>query len=51
LAEQGERIGRPTISRRLRERIAERIAPGEKPSRVAKDLKIDRHVAAKYGAA
>jgi hypothetical protein len=29
LAEEGKRIGRPTISRRLRERVAERIAAGE----------------------
>src|SRR6266566_2346977 len=28
LAEEGKRIGRPTISRRLRERVAERIAAG-----------------------
>jgi hypothetical protein len=38
LAEEGKRIGRPTISRRLRERVAERIAAGETPSRVAKDI-------------
>jgi len=31
LAEQGKRIGRPTISRRLRERIAERIAAARRP--------------------
>lgn len=42
LAEEGKRIGRPTISRRLRERVAERIAAGETPSRVAKDIVLRR---------
>jgi hypothetical protein len=42
LAEEGKRIGRPTISRRLRERVAERIATGETPSRVAKDIVLRR---------
>jgi DNA invertase Pin-like site-specific DNA recombinase len=45
---QGKRIGRPAISRKLRDRIAERIAAGASPYRVAKDLGIDRHTAAKY---
>jgi DNA invertase Pin-like site-specific DNA recombinase len=45
---QGKHIGRPTLSRKLREKIAERIAAGETPYRVAKDLGIDRHTAAKY---
>jgi DNA invertase Pin-like site-specific DNA recombinase len=45
---QGKRLGRPTISRMLKERIAERIAAGETPYRVAKNLGIDRHTAAKY---
>src|SRR4030095_1206380 len=39
LAEEGKRIGRPTISRRLRERVAERIAAGEAASRVAKEIR------------
>ena len=43
LAEEGKRIGRPTISRRLRERVAERIAAGrDAPSRVAKDIVLRR---------
>jgi DNA invertase Pin-like site-specific DNA recombinase len=45
---QGKRIGRPAISRKLRDRIAERIAAGASPYLVAKDLGIDRHTAAKY---
>jgi len=45
---QGKHIGRPTLSRKLREKIAERIAAGQTPYRVAKDLGIDRHTAAKY---
>jgi DNA invertase Pin-like site-specific DNA recombinase len=48
---QGKRIGRPTISRKTQERIAQRIAAGETPYRVAKDLGVDRHTAAKYGQA
>jgi DNA invertase Pin-like site-specific DNA recombinase len=46
---QGKRIGRPTISRKTQERIAARIVAGETPYRIAKDLGIDRHTAAKYG--
>ena len=46
---QGKRIGRPTISHKLKEKIAARIAAGETPYRVAKDLGVDRHTAAKYG--
>ena len=45
----GKHIGRPSISPRLQERIAERIAAGETPYRIAKDLGIDRHTADKYG--
>src|SRR5262245_7024365 len=45
---QGKRIGRPAISRKLREQIAGRIAAGETPYAVAKALGIDRHTAAKY---
>ena len=47
---QGKRLGRPGISDKLKAKIATRIARGETPYRVAKDLKIDRHTAAKYGA-
>jgi len=46
---QGKRIGRPSISHKLREKIAKRIAAGETPYAVAKALGIDRHTAAKYG--
>jgi DNA invertase Pin-like site-specific DNA recombinase len=46
---QGKRIGRPAISRKLRDQIAGRIAAGETPYAVAKSLGIDRHTAAKYG--
>jgi DNA invertase Pin-like site-specific DNA recombinase len=45
----GKPIGRPSISPKLQERIAERMAAGETPYRIAKDLGIDRHTAAKYG--
>jgi Site-specific recombinases, DNA invertase Pin homologs len=44
----GKHIGRPSISPKLQERIVERIAAGETPYRIAKDLGIDRHTAAKY---
>jgi DNA invertase Pin-like site-specific DNA recombinase len=44
----GKHIGRPTISPRLQQRIAERIAAGETPYGIAKELGIDRHTAAKY---
>jgi len=44
----GKRIGRPAISLKLKTKIAERIAAGETAYRVAKDLGIDRHTAAKY---
>jgi DNA invertase Pin-like site-specific DNA recombinase len=40
---QGKHIGRPSLSRKLREKIADRIKAGETPYRVAKDLGIDRH--------
>ena len=46
---KGIHIGRPSISPKLQERIAARIAAGETPYRIAKDLGIDRHTAAKYG--
>ena len=45
---QGKRIGRPAIPHKLREKIAERVAAGDSPYRIAKDLGIDRHTAAKY---
>lgn len=45
---QGRRIGRPAIPRKVRELIAERSAAGETPYRIAKELGIDRHTAAKY---
>jgi DNA invertase Pin-like site-specific DNA recombinase len=48
---QGKRLGRPGISDKLKAKIAARIARGETPYRVAKDLGIDRHTAQKYGAA
>jgi DNA invertase Pin-like site-specific DNA recombinase len=47
---QGKRLGRPGLSDKLKAKIATRIARGETPYRVAKDLGIDRHTAAKYGA-
>jgi DNA invertase Pin-like site-specific DNA recombinase len=46
---QGKRLGRPGISDKLKQKIATRIARGETPYRVAKDLGIDRHTAQKYG--
>jgi DNA invertase Pin-like site-specific DNA recombinase len=48
---QGKRIGRPTLSRKLREQVAKRTAAGDTPYRIGKDLGIDRHTAAKYAAA
>ena len=47
---QGKRIGRPSIPHTLREKIADRIAAGETPYAVAKDLGIDRHTVQKYAA-
>jgi DNA invertase Pin-like site-specific DNA recombinase len=47
---KGVRIGRPALSHKLRERIAERVSAGESAYRVAKDLGIDPHTAAKYAA-
>jgi hypothetical protein len=44
----GKHIGRPSLSPKIRERIAERIAAGETPYRIAKDLGIDRNTAMKY---
>jgi DNA invertase Pin-like site-specific DNA recombinase len=46
---QGKRLGRPGIDDKLKAKIAARIAQGATPYRVAKDLGIDRHTAAKYG--
>ena len=46
---QGKRIGRPSITPKLRQQIAERIAAGQTPYAIAKALGIDRHTAAKYG--
>ena len=45
---QGKRIGRPTIPHKTKEKIAERVAAGDSPYRIARDLGIDRHTAAKY---
>jgi DNA invertase Pin-like site-specific DNA recombinase len=45
---QGKRVGRPPIPLRLRQQVAQRIAAGETVYAVAKDLRIDRHTAAKY---
>jgi DNA invertase Pin-like site-specific DNA recombinase len=47
---QGKRIGRPAISHKIKGLIAERAAAGETPYRIAKELGIDRHTAAKYTA-
>jgi DNA invertase Pin-like site-specific DNA recombinase len=47
---QGKRLGRPGIDDKLKAKIAKQIAAGATPYRVAKDLGIDRHTAAKYGA-
>jgi DNA invertase Pin-like site-specific DNA recombinase len=46
---QGKRLGRPGIDDALKAKIMKRIAAGATPYRVAKDLGIDRHTAAKYG--
>ena len=46
---QGVHIGRPTLPPKVQQQIAERIASGQTPYRIAKDLGIDRHTAAKYG--
>jgi DNA invertase Pin-like site-specific DNA recombinase len=45
---QGKRVGRAPIPLRLRQQVAQRIAAGETAYAVAKDLRIDRHTAAKY---
>jgi len=45
---QGKRLGRPSLSDKLKAKIARRIAAGETPYRVAKALGIHRHTAAKY---
>jgi DNA invertase Pin-like site-specific DNA recombinase len=45
---QGKRLGRPGIDDKLKAKIAKQIAAGATPYRVAKNLGIDRHTAAKY---
>jgi DNA invertase Pin-like site-specific DNA recombinase len=45
----GKRLGRPGIDDKLKAKIAKQIAAGATPYRVAKNLGIDRHTAAKYG--
>jgi DNA invertase Pin-like site-specific DNA recombinase len=45
---KGVRIGRPALSRKLREQVAARINAGDSAYRVAKDLGIDPHTATKY---
>jgi DNA invertase Pin-like site-specific DNA recombinase len=45
---QGKHIGRPVISREVREQIAKRFAAGDTPYRIGKELGIDRQTAAKY---
>jgi DNA invertase Pin-like site-specific DNA recombinase len=47
---QGKHIGRPAISRKVREQIAKRFAAGETPYRIGKELGVDRATAAKYAA-
>jgi resolvase-like protein len=45
---QGKRIGRPALPHKLKQQIAQRVAGGDTAYRIAKDLGIDRHTAAKY---
>ena len=45
---QGKRIGRPTLSPKLKTRIAELSANGTTAYAIGKALGIDRHTAAKY---
>jgi DNA invertase Pin-like site-specific DNA recombinase len=45
---QGKRIGRPGLPHKLKQQIAQRVAAGDTAYRIAKDLGIDRHTAAKY---
>jgi DNA invertase Pin-like site-specific DNA recombinase len=45
---QGKRIGRPTLTPKLRARIAELSANGATAYAIGKALGIDRHTAAKY---
>jgi DNA invertase Pin-like site-specific DNA recombinase len=45
---QGKHIGRPAISRKVREQIEKRFAAGETPYRIGKVLGVDRATAAKY---
>jgi DNA invertase Pin-like site-specific DNA recombinase len=44
----GIKIGRPKLGIELRQQIAKRTANGETVYRIAKQLGIDRHTAAKY---
>jgi len=44
----GIKIGRPKLGVELRQQIAQRNAKGESAYRIAKELGIDRHTAAKY---
>ena len=46
---KGKRIGRPTLSRDIREEISERTASGMVPVAIAKALGIDRKTVVKYG--
>ena len=45
---QGKRIGRPTLTPKLRARIAELSANGATAYAIGKALGIDRHTAANY---
>jgi DNA invertase Pin-like site-specific DNA recombinase len=45
---QGKRLGRPSISDRMKDKIAKRIAAGDSAYRVAKDFHIDAHTVKKY---
>ena len=47
---QSKHIGRPAISRKVREQIVKRFAAGETPYRIGKELGVDRATAAKYAA-
>jgi len=44
----GIKAGRPRLPIELRQQISRRLAKGETPYSIAKDLGIDRHTAAKY---
>jgi DNA invertase Pin-like site-specific DNA recombinase len=45
---KGKRIGRPTLSRDIREEISERMASGMAPAAIAKVLGVDRKSVVKY---